>query len=154
MLQAQSARFAGLDPMLPAAATPPDGDVLTAALPDGERVAGVVVRTALEPGSIGTLWSALEVWELHPLLGAASGSAMDALIREWHRIMERGTTGPDSACVITWPTRDAQANRALLDHGFVPLSAIAVRATTQAPRQGLPPVAAERKPKGKLMQSL
>src|SRR5256714_3460517 len=68
LLQAQSARFAGLDPVLPAAVTPPDGDVITAALPDGERVAGVVVRTSLEPGSIGTLWSALDVWELHPLL--------------------------------------------------------------------------------------
>ena len=37
LLQAQSARFAGLDPVLPAAVTPPDGDVITAALPDGSR---------------------------------------------------------------------------------------------------------------------
>src|SRR5437870_2796886 len=69
LLQAQSARFAGLDPMLPAATQPPDGDVITAALPDGDRVAGVVVRGTHEPGSVGTLWSALDVWELHPLLG-------------------------------------------------------------------------------------
>jgi hypothetical protein len=127
LLQAQSARFSGLDPMLPAAATPPDGDVITAALPDGERVAGVVARTTLEPGSIGTLWSALDVWELHPLLGMSGGVGMEPLLREWRRIMARSTTGPDSACVVTWPARDAEATRALLDHGFVPLSAAAIR---------------------------
>jgi GNAT superfamily N-acetyltransferase len=127
LLQAQSAHFAGVDPMLPAAVGPPDGDVLTVALPDGERVAGVVVRTAHEPGSVGTLWSALDVWELHPLLGAAGGRALDPLLREWRRIMQRGSIGSDSACVVSWPTRDAQATRALLDHGFVPLSAIAIR---------------------------
>jgi GNAT superfamily N-acetyltransferase len=131
LLQAQSAHFAGIDPMLPAAVSPPDGDVLTAALPDGERVAGVVVRTSHEPGSIGTLWAALDVWELHPLLGAAGGRAMDTLLREWRRIMERGSIGSDSACVVTWPTRDSLASRALLDHGFVPLSAIAIRTVHQ-----------------------
>jgi GNAT superfamily N-acetyltransferase len=127
LLQAQSARFAGLDPLLPVATQPPEGDVITAALRDGERVAGVVVRTAHPPGSVGTLWSALDVWELHPLLGLAGGRAMDPLLRQWRRIMARGTVGADSACVVTWPTRDAEATRALLDHGFVPLSAIAVR---------------------------
>ncbi|MFL6140947.1 MAG: GNAT family N-acetyltransferase [Labedaea sp.] len=133
LLQAQSARFAGLDPLLPPATKPPDGDVLTAALPDGERVAGVVVRTALEPGSVGTLWSALDVWELHPLLGMAGGTGMDALLRQWQRVMARGSTGADSAGVVTWPTRDAEASRALLDHGLVPLSAIAVRTAAAIP---------------------
>jgi GNAT superfamily N-acetyltransferase len=127
LLQAQSARFTGLDPMLPVAASPPDGDVITAALPDGERVAGVVVRSALEPGSVGTLWSALDVWELHPLLGLTGGAGMEALLREWRRVMGKSSTGPDSSCVVTWPSRDAEAARALLDHGLVPLSAIAIR---------------------------
>lgn len=138
LLQAQSTHFAAVDPMLPVAVPPPDGDVITAALPDGERVAGVVVRTALEPGSVGTLWSALDVWELHPLLGGAGGRAMDPLLREWRRFMRRGAIGADSACVVTWPSRDAPASRALLDHGFVPLSAIAirtVRSLTAIPRR-------------------
>jgi GNAT superfamily N-acetyltransferase len=138
LLQAQSAHFAGLDPMLPAAVTPPEGDVITTALADGERVAGVLVRTELEPGSIGTLWSALEVWELHPLLGTAGGRGMDALLREWRRIMDRGSSALDSSCVVTWPTRDAEASRALLDHGFLPLSAIAIRTApsmTAVPRR-------------------
>ena len=135
LLQAQSAHFAGFDPMLPAAASPPDGDVITAALPDGERVAGVVVRTAHQPGSVATLWSTLDVWELHPLLGMAGGRAMDPLLRQWRRVMARGTVQADSACVVTWPTRDADATRALLDHGFVPLSAIAIRTGTTVPRR-------------------
>jgi GNAT superfamily N-acetyltransferase len=130
LLQAQSARFAGLDRRLPPAATPPDGDVITAALPDGERVAGVLVRTALEPGAVPTLWSALEVWELHPLLGDAGRPGMDALLRDWRRILDRAQPGRDSSCVVTWPSRDAQASRPLLDHGFLPLSAIAVRDAT------------------------
>jgi len=133
LLQAQTARFGGLDPLLPAATAPPEGDVITAALPGGERVAGVVVRTALEPGSLGSLWSALDVWELHPLLGMSGGHGMDPLLRQWHRVISRGTIGPDSACVVTWPTRDAEATRALLDHGFVPLSVIAVRTVATAP---------------------
>ncbi|HEU5475130.1 MAG TPA: GNAT family N-acetyltransferase [Actinophytocola sp.] len=134
LLQAQSARFAGLDPLLPAATAPPEGDVITAALPDGDRVAGVVVRTALEPGSLGSLWSALDVWELHPLLGGPGGRGMDPLLRQWQRVIARGTIGPDSACVVSWPTRDAEATRALLDHGFLPLSVIAVR-TGPAPAE-------------------
>jgi GNAT superfamily N-acetyltransferase len=127
LLQAQATHFAGLDPRLPAAPAPPDGDVITAALPSGDRVAGVVVRTSLEPGSVPTLWSALEVWELHPLLGETGGPGMDALLREWRRMLDRAAPGPDSSCVVTWPSRDAEASRPLLGHGFVPLSAIAVR---------------------------
>jgi GNAT superfamily N-acetyltransferase len=139
LVQAQSAVFAGLDPMLPAATEPPEGDVITAALPGGDRVAGVVVRTALERGSVNTLWSALEVWELHPLLGTAGGRGMDALLRQWQRMMARGTIGPDSACMVTWPSRDAEAARALLDHGFVPLSALGIRTTTAVPRPAVAP---------------
>ncbi|HET9139645.1 GNAT family N-acetyltransferase [Actinophytocola sp.] len=136
LLQAQTARFGDIDPLLPAATAPPEGDVITAALPSGERVAGVVVRTALEPGSLGSLWSALDVWELHPLLGMSGGQGMDPLLRQWHRMITRGTIGPDSACVVTWPTRDAEATRALLDHGFVPLSSIAVRTGAGSPPAG------------------
>jgi GNAT superfamily N-acetyltransferase len=136
LLQAQSARFAGLDPVLPPAVQPPDGDVLTAALPDGDRVAGVVVRTTLEPGAVGSLWSTLDVWELHPLLGTFGGRALDPLLRQWQRVMARGGVGPDSACLVTWPSRDADAARALLDHGFVPLSALAVRPDAALLRRG------------------
>ncbi|HEY0448593.1 GNAT family N-acetyltransferase [Actinophytocola sp.] len=127
LLQAQTTRFEQVDPLLPAAAAPPDGDVLTAALPDGERVAGVLVRNRFEAGTAPTLWSAREVWELHPLLGATGGAGMDALLRELRRVLERGTHGTDSACLVTWPSRDTEASKPLLAHGFAPLSSLAVR---------------------------
>ncbi|MGH3757092.1 N-acetyltransferase family protein [Actinophytocola sp.] len=130
LLAAQTARFERVDPLLPPAAPPPDGDVLTAALPDGERVAGVVVRDRYEDGTAPTLWSAREVWELHPLLGEAGGdggAGMDLLLRDLRRMLERGSPGCDSACLVTWPSRDVAATGPLLAHGLAPLSTLAVR---------------------------
>jgi GNAT superfamily N-acetyltransferase len=127
LLAAQTARFERVDPALPAAAPPPDGDVFTAALADGERVAGIVVRDRYEAGTAPTLWSAREVWELHPLVGAAGGPGMDALLREFGRAVGRAAAGADSACLVTWPSRDVEAAKPLLAHGFTPLSTLAVR---------------------------
>ncbi|RKT56690.1 GNAT family N-acetyltransferase [Saccharothrix australiensis] len=128
LVEAQNTRFACLDPVLPPVAAPPEGDVLTAALPDGSRVAGVLRRQVHDRASAARLWSATEVWELTPLLGGAGAAGMDALLRAWRRRMDRvGATERDSACVLTWPSRDAEAARALLDHGLVPLTVIAVR---------------------------
>ncbi|MFD9741665.1 GNAT family N-acetyltransferase [Umezawaea sp. NPDC059074] len=140
LLDAQSARFASLDPMLPAMVEPPDGDVLTAALPDGTRVAGVLHRQVYERTSLHRLWSATEVWELTPLLGAAGGRGMDALLRSWRRTMDRvGGNEPDSSCVVTWPSRDTEATKAFLDHGMVPLSTIAIRRAVGEGAGGPPP---------------
>lgn len=127
LLAAQTARFERIDPLLPEAVTPPEGDVLTAALPDGERVAGVVARDRYQEGTPPTLWSAREAWELHPLVGAAGGTGLDMLLRELRRVLERGEPGPDSACLVTWPSRDVHAAKPLLEHGFAPLSTLAVR---------------------------
>ncbi|WP_433263297.1 GNAT family N-acetyltransferase [Actinosynnema sp. CS-041913] len=133
LVEAQSTRFACVDPLLPAVAAPPDGDVITAALPDGSRVAGVLQRQVHDRTSAARLWSATEVWELTPLLGSAGAAGMDALLRAWRRRMDRaGPAERDSACVLTWPSRDAEATQALLDHGLVPLSVIAVRPNTPA----------------------
>ncbi|CAM3388876.1 GNAT family N-acetyltransferase [Kibdelosporangium persicum] len=129
----QSAWFTRLDPMLPAAVRPPEGDVVTAALFDGTRVAGVLVRTRLTPDAMPTLWSALEVWELHPMLGE---HGMTELLTQWRTVMTRRTPGPDSSCLVTWPSRDIGAARAFLDHGMVPLSTLAIR--TGAPVRSSP----------------
>ena len=77
------------------------------------------------------------MWELHPLLGSAPGAAMDALLRRWAGAMARVPSEQDSSCVVTWPSRDVEASAALLAHGFVPLSVLAVRVTADrvpAPR--------------------
>lgn len=142
LLRAQSTRFAGLDPLLPPAVDPPPGDLLTAALPDGERVSAVLTRTLVQPGTPQTLWSAAEVFELHPLLGAADGSALEPLLRQWQSKL--AVTGADTACVVTWPSRDAAAVKVLLAHGFVPLSVLAVRTAPPPPGDPAPGVVVRR----------
>lgn len=133
LVAAQTARFASLDPLLPPAAEPPlDGHVITAALADGTRVAGVISHEIYEPHSTVRLWSAAEVWELLPLIGTAQG--MNALLTSFRRHLDTQEIGEDTACVVHWPSRDAQATRALLDHGLVPLSVLGVRLKTPPAR--------------------
>lgn len=127
LLDAQTSRFERVDPMLPEAAAPPEGHVLTAALSRGDRIAGVLTHSSFAPGTATTLWSALELFELHPLLGAAGEAGMDALLREWRHVLDRRQVGADSACLLTWPSRDAEAARPLMAHGFTPLTCLAVR---------------------------
>jgi GNAT superfamily N-acetyltransferase len=126
-LDAQTIRFERIDPLLPPATPPPEGHVLTAAMRGGDRVAAVVTHNSFAPGTATTLWSALDLWELHPLLGAAGSAGMDALLREWCRLLERRESGADSACLLTWPSRDVDAAKPLLAHGFAPLTSLAVR---------------------------
>jgi GNAT superfamily N-acetyltransferase len=132
--EAQATRFAGLDPLLPPAAPDPDGDVLTAAVPSGTRVAGVLRRTVHGPGAPTSLWSARDSWELFPLVGEEAGPGLDALLRAWRQLMDRvGVPDTDSSCVVTWPSRDVEGSGALLAHGFQPLSVLAVRGPARPP---------------------
>lgn len=125
---AQAARFAGLDPLLPASAPDPVGEVLTAAIPNGRRVAGVLVRTVHRKGTPTSLWSARDTWELFPLVGDTPGPGIDGLLRAWRQLMDAtGVPDPDSSAVVTWPSRDAEGSQLLLAHGFQPLSVLAVR---------------------------
>jgi len=141
LLAAQAARFGALDPLLPRAGSIPHGRVLTAVLPDGRRVAGVLLTASYPPGSLPSLWSARDVRELVPLVGAAGGCGLDALLHAWRELQERDGVPPaDSAAVVTWPSRDVEATRVLLDHGFVPLSVLAVRCPGTPP----PPASGQR----------
>ncbi|TDP91927.1 GNAT family N-acetyltransferase [Labedaea rhizosphaerae] len=126
-LAALTRRFTALDPLLPAAQDPPPGRLLTARLADGTRVRSVVTDTRTDPATAQALWSALRVWELHPVLpdGVASGPALHALIEKWRPLIR--TTQEDSSATVTWPSRDVEATRVLLDHGFTPLCVLAVR---------------------------
>ncbi len=138
--EAQAARFAGLDPLLPPAAPDPAGEVLTAALPSGQRVAGVLCRTVHGPGAPTSLWSASDTWELFPLVGDLPGPGIDALLRAWRQLMDaHGVPDADSSCVVTWPSRDTEGSGMLLVHGFQPLSVLAVRGTATMPPNAVPP---------------
>jgi GNAT superfamily N-acetyltransferase len=126
-VRAQAARFAALDPLLPPASGLPPGERLTARLPDGREVSGALYRAVHDESSVESLWSPRETWELSPVLGDTGGPGLHALLSAWRDRVRRDPPGEDSACVLTWPSRDAEAIRVLLDHGFVPENAIAVR---------------------------
>ncbi|APU20160.1 GNAT family N-acetyltransferase [Actinoalloteichus sp. GBA129-24] len=131
------AELIALDPLLPDQARRPPGPLIHAALADGSRVAGVCVVTEHRPGSTAMLWSAQWSCSLTPLLDTAEPAGLHALLSVWRA--ELGRLGPpeqDSACEITWPSRDVHGSRVLLDHGLVPLTVLAIRAAGGLP---LPP---------------
>ena len=139
--EAQDARFARLDPLLVATAAEPAGEQLSVALPSGRRVAGVLARTVHGPGAPTSLWSARDAWELFPFVGDDPGPGLHALLGAWRRLMDRsGRPDHDSACVVTWPSRDVEGSNMLLRHGFVPLSVLAVRRPAVPVDQCEPPL--------------
>ncbi|CRK56148.1 hypothetical protein [Alloactinosynnema sp. L-07] len=130
LLRAQSAWFACLDPLLPSAVEPPAGEVVQ---PDGSPAVGVLVRTLLEPGTPQTLWSAMDVTELHPIMGDTDD--LDPLLRAARPTLRDAA---DSSFVVIWPSRDIRAARALLAHGLVPLSVLAARTAHAGPVAEVP----------------
>jgi len=140
LIAVQSQRLATVDPLLPAAVVPPPGELLTARSAQGP-VAGILVRTEHPIGSPARMWSAGSVSELVPMLGAAGGGGMRALLTAWRaRLPSLHLPSSDSACVVSWPSRDVEVGRALLDAGFVPLSVLAVRVPASGARPRPAPV--------------
>jgi GNAT superfamily N-acetyltransferase len=132
LLAAHRARFAAVDALLPPAPPPADGERLDAATADGTQVTGVLQRHRLAPGDVPMLWSAADTWQFFPYFGDTGTEGADLLLRALKGRVETEETGDDSACVVVWPSRDAEAIRAFLDHGLVPLSAIGVRTAPPA----------------------
>ncbi|MFD9890011.1 GNAT family N-acetyltransferase [Amycolatopsis sp. NPDC059027] len=131
LFAAHRARLAALDPLLPRAAPPAAGERLDAATASGGRVTGVLQRQRHGPDDVPMLWSAADTWQLFPYFGDTGTEGADLLLRAWRARLDGEPLGEDSACVVNWPSRDAEAIRAFLDHGMVPLTALAVR--TEAP---------------------
>ena len=142
LLAAHRARFAAVDALLPPAAPPAHGERLDAATADGTQVTGVLQRQRFAPGDVPMLWSAADTWQLFPYFGATGTEGADLLLRALKGRLETEETGDDSACVVVWPSRDAEAIRAFLDHGLVPLSAVGVR--TAPPPEADPAVTVRR----------
>ncbi|SFW88246.1 GNAT family N-acetyltransferase [Amycolatopsis australiensis] len=142
LLAAHRARFAAVDALLPPAAPPAEGRRLDAATADGTRVTGVLQRHRLGPGDVPMLWSAADVWQLFPYIGDTGTEGADLLLRRLKDVLAEEAAGDDSACLVVWPSRDAEAIRAFLDHGLVPLGALGVR--TAAPAEADPGVTVRR----------
>lgn len=132
LMDIQCARLSALDDALPNRyVLPRRGEPLMARLTDGTEVAGLVAHTSHPPGSPQRLWSTAETYELFPLLGDRPGDGMDALLDAWReQLSHREIATKDSSVLVAWPSRDVRATRALLDHGFTPLTCLAVRPAT------------------------
>ncbi|WP_406691838.1 hypothetical protein REH65_07490 [Saccharopolyspora sp. ID03-671] len=129
LMEAQFARFAALDPQLPHDQfVPSDAEPVAARTPEGYGVAGLVTHTSNPAGSARGLWQAGEAFELFPIVGEHPRSGLDALLGAWREwLAARDDPGSNSSAMVVWPSRDVQGTRALLDHGFLPLSVLAVR---------------------------
>jgi len=126
LLTQQRRRFAALDPGLPEAPAPPPGDIVLVGSAGGDA-AGVVNEYSWPAGSGPLLWSAAHVTELYPVLGTSGAAGAAALVSAWRARFSSHTRDPDSAAVVSWPSRDVAATRVFLDRGLVPLAVLAVR---------------------------
>lgn len=145
LLEVQRRRFAALDARLPRAAAPPPGDVLVVGTPP-HHAAGVVTHHVWPVGSGPLLWSAAQVSELHPVIGAAGHGPLHALVDAWRgHVLPAVLRDEDSAAAVTWPSRDVVATRVFLDHGLVPLAVLAVRGPGTLPEPARDPTLALRR---------
>lgn len=89
-------------------------------------------------GSLDLTWGAVQEFRLTArVAGPDAGSSLDQLLAVWrgHLAAVPGTDEPDTAAVVTWPSRDTCGVQALLRHGFAPLAVIAARRTGERPAE-------------------
>jgi GNAT superfamily N-acetyltransferase len=139
-------RWHAIDPLLPDPATLPAGCgeplVVTA---DSGRIAGlgVCVHQHISPDSLNQTWGAAERFTLVPrLAGPDVAAPADQLLAQWrdHLAGIGATRGPDTSASVVWPSLDVTGVRALLRHGFQPLTVIAARTRPAAAgMSGAPP---------------
>ncbi len=126
-------RWQRCDPLLPSPAVTlatGTGHVLVADA-GGEQVAfGRCSHSAPGPESLDLTWGAARRFELAVQIGGPDiATSLDVLLSRWreHLDGELGADEPDSAAVITWPSRDTAGVKTLLGRGFAPLAVIAAR---------------------------
>ncbi|MGH3451374.1 MAG: GNAT family N-acetyltransferase, partial [Haloechinothrix sp.] len=132
IVTAQAELFGRLDPLLPPIIELPPGEVVTAGLPDGRQVHGSIYRALHGPDSVESLWEPRVVWEFTPLLGDTGRVGMAAALAAFRSWIDREVpasdfTHADTAAQVRWPSRDVEVAPALRKHGFVPMTAFAVR---------------------------
>ncbi|MEV6826052.1 GNAT family N-acetyltransferase [Amycolatopsis sp. NPDC051102] len=124
----QNARFAALDPLLPPIAAPPSpSSEPLVATAGGRRAGGLLTHVVHAPGSWPALWGPAEIRDLTAVPGDSGAAGLAALLGAWRDRLRGTPAGPDSACTLTWPSRDAEATAVLLAHGFAPMTCLAVR---------------------------
>ena len=132
-------RWPAIDGLLPAPETLPTGCGVELAVTGagGQVVAvGSCEHWEGEPGSLDLTWGAARRFELTILAGGPDVPAvLDVLLARWreHLAAQPGADEPDTAAVVTWPSRDIDGAAPLLRHGFAPLAVIAARAASRDP---------------------
>lgn len=115
--------FAAIDPLLPPTVDPGEGEHIVVD-GSGRRAEGVLYRARVE--GFEALWRARCTWELTPAADTRP-EGMSVLLVALRRRVGRDYPGPDSACAVTWPSRDREMAATFLRHGLVPSTVLAVR---------------------------
>ncbi len=147
-------RWQAADPLLPApeplAPGVGCGVILTLAGADGQpQAAGACEHWHGESESLELTWGAAHRFRLTVLVaGPDIAAALDGLLGRWrvHLAGVPGADDPDSAAVVTWPSRDVDGVRTLLRRGFGPRGIVAAR--TAGPRPGRPGATGSASPAG------
>jgi len=127
-------RWQAVDPLLAALAQPSCcGADIAVAGPDGEPAAlGTCEHWEAVRGSLDLCWGAARRFQLAArVAGPDIATALDRLLSLWrdHLAGVPEAAEPDSAAVVTWPSREIDGVKPLLRHGLTPLTVAAVRTT-------------------------
>jgi len=134
-------RWRAADPLLPEPAVPEPGagcgEILTLFGADGQPLAaGSCEHWRGEPESLELTWGAARRFRLTVLVGGTDvAAALDGLLALWrvHLAGAPGADDPDSAAIVTWPSRDVDGVRILLGRGFAPRGVVAARSAVRQP---------------------
>ncbi|WP_194927301.1 GNAT family N-acetyltransferase [Catenulispora pinisilvae] len=128
LLAAHQARRDAVDPILALSKPLPKPAAADVVLSCPGGVA-LVRNTAVDQASFGYLFTAAHESKLAPKVDGPKAFA--ELLDLW-AAQDCFRPGPDSIATVTWPSRDTEVSRALIERGFVPQSALAVRLAGRA----------------------
>ena len=155
VIAAAARRWQVIDPLLPAPAVPPGGCGAELAVtgPGGRLAAiGTCEHWREGPGSLELTWGAASRFRLAAqTAGPGAAGALDELLARWraHRATVPEAGAPDTAAVVTWPSRDADGPLPLLRHGLAPRAVVAARpAGRRAAARPGPPEPSPARPPG------
>lgn len=121
-------RLRRLDSLLPdfAPLSEPGPDDAELDVPGGQGLARLV---RADPATLDGTWNPAERHVLTARIGADDpAAALDTLLSRWSETVHaQAGDEPDSAAVLTWPSRDIAMTPVLLAHGLVPRLVLAVR---------------------------
>jgi GNAT superfamily N-acetyltransferase len=137
-------RLSRLDPLLP------DSVALPEAGPHDDRLevaggSGLARLVRADPATLDGTWNPAERHVLMARIGADEpATAMDRLLSRWSKTVHARAAEPESAAVLTWPSRDVVLTPAFLAHGLAPRSVLAIRLAGRDSPHGAPHAAVRR----------